>query len=156
MYFSNQLHEIRPMAAANTGQQAQVTNLRGHGGHRCACTETASARACLCLSADAVQVLFRQGGVREPIFKCEHSSFLLFPTGYHTDKTMLTGQATAYHETAGWDPKHANVIPLKAFCQVRDVCELVRALDRAQASTQQVIIIVTLSAVTMCKTSRTS
>lgn len=39
------------------------------------------------------QVILRKGGLREPAFRPEDSSFLLFPTAFHTDARLLKPEA---------------------------------------------------------------
>ncbi len=34
-------------------------------------------------------MLFRKGGIKEPTFRPEAGTFLLFPTAFHTDQQLL-------------------------------------------------------------------
>lgn len=47
-------------------------------------------------------VLFRKGGIKEPLFTPRASSFLLFPTAFHADTALL--KPAALHDTT--DPRH--------------------------------------------------
>lgn len=54
------------------------------------------------LGAGEQTVLFRKGGIREPLFKPESKEFLLFPTGFHTDQQLLKdGVAGRYQAVRG-------------------------------------------------------
>ena len=36
-----------------------------------------------------LQVLFRRGGIREPRFQIRNCNFLLLPTAFHTEESLL-------------------------------------------------------------------
>lgn len=45
------------------------------------------------------QVLFRKGGIKEPTFRPEAGTFLLFPTAFHTEQQLLKpGVAERYQQ----------------------------------------------------------
>jgi hypothetical protein len=51
-------------------------------------------------------LLFRKGGIKEPVFKPEARRFLCFPTQFHTDGQLLkTGVAERYAAALQLDPK---------------------------------------------------
>ena len=51
-------------------------------------------------------VLLRKGGIREPTFTPRAGTFLLFPTSFHTEQTLLKPAAQEkYREACGFDPK---------------------------------------------------
>jgi hypothetical protein len=66
-----------------------------------------------------VQVLLRKGGMREPVFSPRANTFLLFPTGFHTDEGLVkAGSASPYEGTIDWDPKQQLEVPIKSVAQV--------------------------------------
>lgn len=65
------------------------------------------------------QVLLRKGGLREPFFQPSAKLFPLFPTGFHSDTELLKpNTATVYCDDVNWDPKLADIIPVKCVAQV--------------------------------------
>ncbi len=51
-------------------------------------------------------VLLRKGGIKEPVFAPPQSSFLLFPTSFHSDTACLKpGVAERYAEALALEPK---------------------------------------------------
>ena len=66
-----------------------------------------------------MQVLLRKGGIREGTFQAREDTFLLFPTGFHTDEALLReGAAAPYLESLDWDPKAQPSFPIKSVAQV--------------------------------------
>lgn len=64
-------------------------------------------------------VLFRKGGIKEPLFRPEAPSFLLFPTAFHSEQQLLKpGVAGRYQEAMHFDPKAAPVLQLSYFAQL--------------------------------------
>lgn len=51
-------------------------------------------------------LLFRKGGIKEPLFKPPTETFLLFPTQFHTDSKLLKPEAQhAFSNACNFDPK---------------------------------------------------
>ncbi|KXZ49323.1 hypothetical protein GPECTOR_22g917 [Gonium pectorale] len=64
-------------------------------------------------------ILFRKGGIKEPTFKPEATTFLLFPTAFHTDQQLLKpGVAERYAQALRLDPKAEPVLQLPYVAQV--------------------------------------
>lgn len=58
-------------------------------------------------------VLFRKGGVREPIFSvAPDDAFLLFPTAFHADAAMLKPSANLHDALTAPDPRHQPTLTL--------------------------------------------
>jgi hypothetical protein len=59
--------------------------------------------------------------VREEAFQCPKDPFLLLPTGFHSDTSLLKcGAASPYHNNdLMWDPKTSEHIPVKGYAVVR-------------------------------------
>jgi hypothetical protein len=56
-------------------------------------------------------VLFRKGGIREPTFVPRAPNFLLFPTAYHTESSLLKPDARlVYEQDCRYDPRSENVL----------------------------------------------
>lgn len=59
----------------------------------------------------AQTVLFRKGGIREPTFVPRAPTFLLFPTAYHTDRSLLKPDAQlVYQQECGYDPRNESTL----------------------------------------------
>lgn len=66
-----------------------------------------------------LQCLIRRGGIKEKAFHCPETPFLLFPTGFHSDESLLKPDTAAvYHKDLIWDPKDATQIPVKGYALV--------------------------------------
>lgn len=64
-------------------------------------------------------ILLRKGGIREPKFKPVSGRFLLFPTSFHSDATLIKSQASAkYSKVLDQEPKGLPQLPLEYFCQL--------------------------------------
>ncbi|KAG2438915.1 hypothetical protein HYH02_010710 [Chlamydomonas schloesseri] len=64
-------------------------------------------------------VLFRKGGIKEPTFRPEAGTFLLFPTAFHTDQQLLKpGVAERYAQAMALDPKKEAVLALPYVAEV--------------------------------------
>ncbi|GLC35562.1 hypothetical protein PLESTB_000193600 [Pleodorina starrii] len=64
-------------------------------------------------------VLFRKGGIKEPTFRPEATTFLLFPTSFHTDQQLLKpGVAERYTQAMKLEPKSESVLCLPYVAQV--------------------------------------
>lgn len=56
-------------------------------------------------------VLFRKGGIREPTFVPRAPNFLLFPTAYHTESSLLKPDArSVYEQECRYDPRSENIL----------------------------------------------
>lgn len=45
--------------------------------------------------------MFRKGGIKEPTFRPEAGTFLLFPTAFHTDQQLLKPGVAERHAQVG-------------------------------------------------------
>lgn len=64
-------------------------------------------------------VLFRKGGIKEPTFRPEAGTFLLFPTAFHTEQQLLKpGVAERYQQAMALDPKAQTSLTLPYVAQV--------------------------------------
>eukprot|EP00200_Dunaliella_tertiolecta_P001953 CAMPEP_0202353224 /NCGR_PEP_ID=MMETSP1126-20121109/9079_1 /ASSEMBLY_ACC=CAM_ASM_000457 /TAXON_ID=3047 /ORGANISM="Dunaliella tertiolecta, Strain CCMP1320" /LENGTH=237 /DNA_ID=CAMNT_0048945547 /DNA_START=5 /DNA_END=715 /DNA_ORIENTATION=+ len=75
--------------------------------------------ACAALNRGDQTVLLRKGGIREPHFKPQGTSFFLFPTAFHSDVELLQpGVSSRYTEELALDPKAVQELPVGTFAQV--------------------------------------
>ncbi|KAF5836959.1 hypothetical protein DUNSADRAFT_5188 [Dunaliella salina] len=77
--------------------------------------------ACAALNRGEQTVLLRKGGIREPCFKPQGSSFFLFPTAFHSDVELLQpGVSGRYNEELALDPKAllGKELPIGTYAQV--------------------------------------
>ncbi|GLI61969.1 hypothetical protein VaNZ11_004535 [Volvox africanus] len=90
-------------------------------------------------------VLFRKGGIKEPTFRPEASTFLLFPTSFHTDQQLLKpGVAERYAEAMRLEPKSEAVLQLPYIAQVTGAWttydpQVLQVLDDFHVWTEQFI-----------------
>lgn len=64
-------------------------------------------------------VLFRKGGIREPLFTPRASTFLLFPTAFHADTALLKPAAAArLQDSMATDPRHEPMLHLASAARV--------------------------------------
>ncbi|KAG2500733.1 hypothetical protein HYH03_001497 [Edaphochlamys debaryana] len=71
------------------------------------------------LASGEQTVLFRKGGIKEPTFKPEATSFLLFPTAFHTDQQLLKpGVAERYAQALQLNPKAEKSLTLPCVAEV--------------------------------------
>lgn len=64
-------------------------------------------------------VIFRKGGIREPLFTPRAASFMLFPTAFHADKALLKADAAAQlHGAMAVDPRHDSTLQLNYAAHV--------------------------------------
>jgi hypothetical protein len=61
-------------------------------------------------------VLFRKGGIREPTFAPRAPNFLLFPTAYHTESSLLKPDVrSVYEQDCRYDPRSENVLTVSCI-----------------------------------------
>lgn len=71
------------------------------------------------LRAGDQTVLLRKGGVREPTFTPAAPAFLLFPTAFHTDASLLRPEAQAqYAADCAFDPRHEPTLSFSCVAEV--------------------------------------
>uniref|UniRef100_A0A7S0UU72 Uncharacterized protein n=1 Tax=Polytomella parva TaxID=51329 RepID=A0A7S0UU72_9CHLO len=64
-------------------------------------------------------ILFRKGGIKEPVFKPIAKKFLLFPTSFHSEQKLLKSHVEAsYPQELKFDPKAVDIIPVEAYAEV--------------------------------------
>jgi hypothetical protein len=81
-------------------------------------------------------ILLRKGGIKDPTFKTKAQSFLLFPTAFHTNATLLKPEyQTKYQPECEIDPKENEFLELDCIAQVtgqwktNDAQKVLEALD---------------------------
>ncbi|KAL6771001.1 hypothetical protein ACKKBF_B33540 [Auxenochlorella protothecoides x Auxenochlorella symbiontica] len=89
--------------------------------HEIHCRAVTGSRTCLKEWAPVVEalrdgtqtILLRKGGLREPVFRPADSSFLLFPTAFHTEDDLLRPHAKErYRAALAYDPRSARHLEL--------------------------------------------
>lgn len=74
---------------------------------------------CKAIGKGKQTVLFRKGGIQEPLFQPKHSMFLLFPTSFHTDTQLLKQDAQMeYEEDCLFDPKKQNKLAFSIVAKI--------------------------------------
>lgn len=64
-------------------------------------------------------VLLRKGGIKEPTFTPKASQFLLFPTAFHTDDSLLKSDLQArYNADCLVDPKSQSILNFNCLAEV--------------------------------------
>jgi hypothetical protein len=64
-------------------------------------------------------VVLRKGGIKDPIFKTKAPSFLLFPTAFHTDASLLKPEFQAkYQAECEIDPKKQKYLQFDCIAEV--------------------------------------
>lgn len=92
-------------------------------------------------------ILVRKGGIREPVFKPEGRSFVLFPTAFHSTPTLLKPQvrdSTWVKEALALEPKEATWLSLDTYVEVTGVwvtedAGVLAALDPLHIWTQEFV-----------------
>lgn len=75
------------------------------------------------------QVLFRKGGIKEPSFTPEATTFLLFPTSFHTNQQLLKPEvAERYAEVR----LAANACSIVSQMRVHLACEVGEGAGKAE------------------------
>lgn len=64
-------------------------------------------------------VLLRKGGIKEPVFTARAPTFLLFPTAFHTDATLLRPEAQGrYAADCAFDPRNDSTLFFSVVAEV--------------------------------------
>ncbi|KAK9820331.1 hypothetical protein WJX72_009055 [[Myrmecia] bisecta] len=74
---------------------------------------------CAALASGDQTVVLRKGGLREPTFKPAGKQFLLFPTSFHSEVSLMTPEASQkYAKELASDPKQLSTLHLDTVAEV--------------------------------------